>query len=140
MGDAAISDFQFVSPRDPLSSVVDLLLRGWQQDFPVVDQEKIVGLLKRQDIIATLASGGAHTTVNHSMRRDYATADADESLESVLSRMSQSQFETVPVLDGGRLVALLTHENVAEHVLIHSALYAGAKSRQPERISQEISP
>jgi predicted transcriptional regulator len=89
-------------------------------------------------MIATLAAGASHTTVNHSMRRDFPAADANESLEPALNRMSQSQFETVPVLDNGKLVALLTRENVAEYVMIHSALYASNNSRYAEPKPEEI--
>ena len=126
--DAAISDFRVVSPRDELSAVVRLVLRGWQQDFPVIDQGYVVGMLTRRDLLAALAAGQAYTSVNHCMRRDFPMADAGEPLEPVLARMQQSEFDTIPALQGGRLLAVLTRENVAEYVMIHSALKTASAS------------
>lgn len=132
--DVAISDFRSVSPRDDLSSVVRLVLKGWQQDFPVIDQGQVVGMLKRQDVIAGLAGGAVHTAVNHSMRRDFPAADETELLEPVFSRMENSHFDTLPVLHNGRLVALLTRENISEFLLIHSALRSASSGRDnPQR-------
>ena len=111
-----------------LAAVVRLVLRGWQQDFPVIDQGHVVGMLTRRDLLAALATGQAYTRVNHCMRRDFPMAEAGEPLEPVLARMQQSEFDTIPALEGGRLLAVLTRENVAEYVMIHSALKTASVS------------
>jgi Zn-dependent protease/predicted transcriptional regulator len=126
--DAAISDFRVVSPRDELAAVVRLVLRGCQQDFPVIDQGYVVGMLTRRDLLAALAAGQAYTSVSHCMERDFPMAEAGESLQPVLARMQQSEFDTLPVLENGRLLALLTRENVVEYVMISSALKAASES------------
>jgi len=126
--DAAISDFRVVSPRDELSAVVRLVLRGWQQDFPVIDHGHVIGMLTRRDVLAALAAGPAYTSVSHCMERDFPMAEAGESLQPVLARMQQSEFDTIPVLENGRLLALLTRENIAEYVMISSAVKAASES------------
>lgn len=141
--DAAISDFRTVSPRDELLSVVRHVLRGWQQDFPVVDRGAIVGILRRSDLIATLAAGAAHTSVNHSMRRDFPTTEAGEPLEPVVSRMHESGFDTLPVFEKGHLVALLTRDNIAEYLMIHTAMGTATKrtvavTEAKVRVAEEI--
>ncbi|MGE5723818.1 MAG: site-2 protease family protein, partial [Acidobacteriota bacterium] len=58
--DAMISDFRTLAPQDRLTDAVQLILKGWQQDFPVLDQESLIGMLLRSDLIATVAKGEIH--------------------------------------------------------------------------------
>jgi predicted transcriptional regulator len=43
-------------------------------------------------------------------------------LEPVLKKFSASDLRTLPVLRAGRLVGLLTLENISEFIMIESAL------------------
>ena len=120
--DAMIADFRTLSPRDELSGAVQLVLSGWQQDFPVVDQGRVVGMLLRSDLIAALAEGKVHASVEQVMRRDHPIAAPSEPLQSVFTRFHEAEFGTVPIVNHGALVGVITPENMTEYMLIHSAL------------------
>jgi hypothetical protein len=46
-------------------------------------------------------------------------------LETAFARMSSGECHTLPVLHGGRLVGLLTMENVGEFIAIQAAMKGG---------------
>jgi Zn-dependent protease len=48
---AMITDFQTLTPRDPLARATERILAGSQQDFPVLDNGQVVGILTRHDLI-----------------------------------------------------------------------------------------
>jgi len=126
--DAMILEFRTLSPRDDLSLAVKLVLSGWQQDFPVVDQGRVVGMLLRADIIANLAGGGeAHASVRDAMRVDFPVASPAESLHSVFTRLHAAEAATVPVVENSRLVGLITLENMTEYMMVHVALSEARK-------------
>jgi len=50
-----ITDYQILSPQDPLSRAVEHILAGFQQDFPVVSNGQVVGMLTRADLMTVLA-------------------------------------------------------------------------------------
>jgi tRNA nucleotidyltransferase (CCA-adding enzyme) len=50
------SDFVTLSPDDPLRQAQDLLLRGVQRFIPVLDEERLVGVLSRTDLLRSIAS------------------------------------------------------------------------------------
>ncbi|HET7206570.1 MAG TPA: CBS domain-containing protein, partial [Terriglobales bacterium] len=126
--DAMILEFRTLSPRDELSQAVKLVLNGWQQDFPVVDEGRVIGMLLRVDMIATLATGEVHTSVQHAMREDFPVASPVESLQSVFTRLHDTQVATVPIVENGRLVGLVTLENMTEYMMVHAALSEAKKN------------
>lgn len=125
--DAMIAEFRTLSPRDELSQAVKLVLNGWQQDFPVVDQGRVVGMLLRADMIATLASGEVHASIREAMREDFPVASPMEPLHSVFTRLHAAEAATVPVVENSRLVGLITLENMTEYMMVQAALSEAKK-------------
>jgi Zn-dependent protease len=118
----AISEFKALSPRDPLSMAVKLILEGSQQDFPVVENGEVVGVLTRSDLLKALARQGESGLVEDVMRRDFATIDSFEMLETALVKIQTCGCQTLPVTRGSRLVGILTMDNVGEFLAIQAAL------------------
>ncbi len=125
---AMILEFRTLSPRDELSQAVKLVLNGWQQDFPVVDQGRVVGMLLRSDMIATLASGEVHVSVREAMREDFPVASPVEPLHSVFTRLHEAEAATVPVVENSRLVGLITLENMTEYLMVQAAFSEANKN------------
>ena len=117
-----LTEFHTLAPDAPLGQGVSHILRGSQQDFPVVEQGRLVGLLTRQDLIQGLSRGGAESPVHGAMSPDVSTGHPDEPLEDALRRLQGSSRGTLPVLQDGHLVGLLTLENISELLMIRSAL------------------
>jgi Zn-dependent protease len=55
---AMISDFRAVGPHDSLDTVAQHVLAGFQQDFPVVEHDRVVGVITRSDLLKALADAG----------------------------------------------------------------------------------
>jgi Zn-dependent protease/CBS domain-containing protein len=119
---AMITDYKTLSPVDSLSHAVDLLLAGSQQDFPVEDEGRVLGILTRQALLTALARKTEHLRVIDAMQRDVPHAEVGEMLDVALQRMQSSPIRTMPVLQRGALVGLLTMENVGEYVSVQAAL------------------
>src|SRR5262245_56758073 len=66
---AMITDFRALGSDDPLAQAVEHLLGGFQQDFPVVEDGRLVGVLTRNDLAAALGRHGPETRVGDVMQR-----------------------------------------------------------------------
>ena len=128
VGQAMLTDFRSLSPRDSLSRAAELIVTGSQQDFPVVDNGAVVGVLTRGDLLAALPRRGQAAPVGDVMRPDVQSVDYSEMLEDAFARLQTGDFQTLPVIHGGQLVGLVTADNVREFLMIRSAL--GAPSRR----------
>jgi len=129
LADAMITEYRTLSSRDPLAHGVEFLLSGSQQDFPVVDDGVVVGILTRADLLTALAKRGEQAAVSDVMQRDFQTADPAEMLDAVLQRIQSCKCHTVPVLRRGDLIGLITMENVGEFISVQAA--RGSATRPP---------
>jgi Zn-dependent protease len=116
--DAMMTVYTTLSPGDTLQKACELLLRGSQQDFPVVQHGHLVGLLTRQELLRGMGYIGPQGYVAGSMVRGAATTAPSADLFEVLSLMNKQGLATVPVLDGERMVGLITSENIAEYFAV----------------------
>jgi predicted transcriptional regulator len=123
--------FEILSPSDRLDRVVNLILAGSQQDFPVVEDGQFVGVLTRDDFIRALSQQGQNTPVAEVIRRNVPTVDSHEMVEMALMRLQESGAKTLPVMHRGRFVGLVTSENITEFLMIRSALKTASKVPQP---------
>ena len=117
---AMLTYFRTLTPASTLGDAVDLLLTGSQQDFPVVVNGRIEGMLTRSDLVKALAQRGRQARVADSMRA-CPTAEASEMLETVFGRLQSRECHTIPVLEQGALIGLVTMDNVGEFLMIHAA-------------------
>jgi Zn-dependent protease/CBS domain-containing protein len=119
---AMLKDFYTLRESDTLARAADLIMRGSQHDFPVLDSNGIAGLVTRTDLITALATHGSGYRVADAMTRNFETVEASDPLEKVFTRIAQTQDYTIPVTSQGKLVGLLTSENLAEFFMLHTAM------------------
>ena len=126
---AMLSEFEVLQADEPLQRAIDLLMSGSQQEFPVLEGGRPVGVLTRDDLVRGLQRGGPATRVGDAIQRDELAADPGEPLEDVFRRMRERGRSALPVVSGGDLVGMLTLENVGDLLLVQDALRRHAGTR-----------
>jgi Zn-dependent protease/predicted transcriptional regulator len=120
--DLMIRRFQALRRTDSLESVVGYVLEGFQVDFPVIDDHgQVVGILTRNGLLNGLARRQPDLRVIDVMDTNFCVVDRSETVETAVQRLQTGDCTTLPVVDQGRLVGLLTIENVGEFLLIKQA-------------------
>jgi Zn-dependent protease len=110
--EAMVTDYRSLSPDQPLEVAVDHIRAGFDQDFPVTQEGRLVGLLTRNDLLVAFANLGRQAAVGDAMVKTFRTAEASEPLDAALGRF-QTGCRTLPVVDDGRLVGLLGLDDAA---------------------------
>ncbi len=119
---AMITEFRTLDAREPLQRAVDYLMAGSQQDFPVIDGGRPVGVLTRADLVRGLQTHGAAAAVGDVVERTGDAIDAGEPLEVAMQRMRSGGRAAMPVLHRGLMIGMITLENVSELLLVRDAL------------------
>jgi Zn-dependent protease/predicted transcriptional regulator len=119
---AMMSEFKTLAPMDSLQQAAEHVLAGSQHDFPVLEGDKVVGILLRSDLFSALSRHSEASRVNAVMRKDFEVVHPGDMLETASARLQACGCHIFPVVQDERLVGLLNMENIGEYLMIHSAL------------------
>ena len=109
-----------VTPSHTFGQVLDSVIHGYQEDFPVVDESgRLVGMITRDEIMAAAHSPGKYACVRDLMKTDVPTISSQADLfEEGLRTLQQSGLRALPVTENGELVGMLTIEDVGQASLL----------------------
>lgn len=121
-GDAMEPSPRLLTAGQPLSAAIDALLASPQKDFPVLDGAgRIAGMLDRDAMIRGLRDGSPAMAVEAVMRR-CDPLPPDMPLAVAYDRMRGAGAGAEVVADAqGRVLGVLTADNVAEMMMVASA-------------------
>jgi CBS domain-containing protein len=100
-----------IDPIADLASAAKLLTKRRIGALVVLDGERLVGILSERDIVRAMAESGSavlQLPVAQVMTRNVSTCDVNDSMSSVMDRMTKGKFRHMPVLDKDRLAGLIS--------------------------------
>lgn len=110
--DILSADFFTLNADTPIEKVMELILHSHQEDFPVTEGENIIGFATRYDIISALRSMPGATFVREVMRKDFPKVADTDPLTHVRKLMEESGLRAIPVTRAGRIVGVITVEDI----------------------------
>jgi Zn-dependent protease len=119
-----IAEYRTLGGGDTLRVAVERLLSGSQVDFPVVEGDRVLGVLTRQILLAALQERGPETLVRDLPLAEAQGVDSGTPLYTVWEEMTRQNVGCLPVRSGERIVGWITGDNIAEVALVRRALAA----------------
>lgn len=109
-----------VTPYHNFGQVLDAVIHGYQEDFPVVDEDgNLVGMITRNEIMAGAHSPERFASVRDLMKTDFPTISPDADLFADGHRLLQeSELRAIPVVENGDLVGMLTMDDIGQAALL----------------------
>ncbi len=95
----------------------------------VDDDGGILGIISERDIVRSLAVRGAdtlETPVSRIMTRDVVTCRREDSVTHIMEEMTRGRFRHVPVVEGTRLVGIVSIGDVVKHRIAEAENEASA--------------
>jgi CBS domain-containing protein len=108
-----------VRPETPIAAAIRLLIEHRISGLPVVDpRQRIVGMITEKDMLRVLyEESGTLNAVSDLMTTRLRVFQADDPLEQVVDCLMANHFRRVPVIDGERLVGLISRADLMETIL-----------------------
>jgi Zn-dependent protease/CBS domain-containing protein len=109
-----------VTPYQTFGQVLDSVIHGYQEDFPVVEEDgRLVGMITREEIMAAAHSPERYSSVRDLMKTNVPKISSEADLfEDALPILQQSGLRALPVTERGELVGMLTIEDVGQARLL----------------------
>jgi CBS domain-containing protein len=106
-----------IEPTADLTAAVKLLAE--RRIGAVVDADhRIIGILSERDIVRVLAEHGPtvlNEPVGQVMTRDVKTCFEDDTIESLMDRMTTGKFRHIPVVEQGKLIGIVSIGDVVKN-------------------------
>jgi CBS-domain-containing membrane protein len=137
--DVMVTDVISVTPEHNVQDVAEILLTNRISAVPVInDKGKLVGIVSEGDLMRRAESGTAHERswwlrllmgreglaqeyvreharrVSDVMTRDVITATRETPLPEVASLLERNRIKRVPIVDGGKVVGIVSRANLLQ--------------------------
>jgi Zn-dependent protease len=118
--DAMLEDISVFHPDDTIEDVIKVILSGYETNFIVIKNQKIVGLLYHKDIIQN--SNNKTYMIKELMTTKFKTLNANERLTAAYGLMQDEIHPFFPVLENDKLVGAIDFGNLHEFLLMEAKL------------------
>lgn len=122
INDLLMRNFTPLNPGMPLKQVVDILLNGQEEEFIILDNNKVVGILTKNLIIKGLSDHGQDVEADKIMDTDFPTFTTDDTVKDVYEKLQLSGTKIAPVLENDVLIGVIDIKNIHEFLLVFEAL------------------
>jgi CBS domain-containing protein len=106
-GDAVFT----IGPVDTVGRVAELLHSRRVGALVVLEADRVVGIVSERDVVRAVASGGIKvmaSPVSDYMTANVLFAEPGETIDSLLSRMTDRRIRHLPVCQNDRLVGIVS--------------------------------
>jgi Zn-dependent protease/CBS domain-containing protein len=116
---AMVTEYHTIPHGSTIRDAANLLLSTSQQDFPVMHGDQVIGLLGRNALLRGMAQQGPESYIAGVMDREFPSIPPDQDLSEVLPLMAHAGACAL-VMQDGRLLGLLTSENLSQFLLLRT--------------------
>lgn len=111
--DVMQSRVETLASKMSLDEVLQAFSRSHHRGFPVVDNGKLVGIVTQTDLAnATNNQLPGNTPLSEFMTPRPVTVSPEDSLSEVLYRLNRYNLSRLPVIDGRKLVGIITRSDI----------------------------
>ncbi|WP_051556695.1 CBS domain-containing protein [Alkalihalobacterium bogoriense] len=103
-----------IAPETSLQDVAEMMFRYGHTGFPVVENEKVIGMISRRDIDKGIHHGLGHAPAKAYMSQPVLTVETITPLEEIQRLMIQHNVGRFPVMNNNTLVGIISRTNVIE--------------------------
>jgi Zn-dependent protease/CBS domain-containing protein len=112
VGDVLSRDFVSITPETPLKKVLELIFHSHQEDFAVMEDGFLRGIVTRREVMRGMHSDGQDISVKTVMRTDVPALKVTATLDVAQKMMQKYNTHALPVTNKERVVGMVTMDDI----------------------------
>jgi stage IV sporulation protein FB len=118
-----VTDFRTLPSWATLRDAAELLVASDQREFPIVDNGgEVEGILTRDDLVRGLSQKGPDALARTAVHAPSPPVLAGLAFDAARAALQASGRSALPVIENGRLIGMLTKDNITDLVLVRRAV------------------
>jgi acetoin utilization protein AcuB len=106
-----------VAPECTARAALDVMKKRAIRRLPVLDNDKLVGIVTKTDLMGLFGPGragrrGADSLIVEIMKKNPVAVSPDDTVESAARILLRKRFSGLPVVDDGRVVGVITESDL----------------------------
>lgn len=115
---AMLTDVEAITPDVTLGTVLEKICHGLQQDFPIIQGNKVLGILSREKIFSALHNYPKDTKIREIMSQKFLSTTEDAALSEAFKQMTSEKLSVLPVMKGEVLKGLISLEQIGKYHML----------------------
>jgi Zn-dependent protease/predicted transcriptional regulator len=120
--DVMSRDFAVLSPADPVARGIEMIYQTGQDNFPVIQEGQLLGVVTRPALVEAMNAYGSALSVGQIMNPHAPVISPREKVVRVYEEIINGANTSAIVVDDGRLVGVLSPDNVSRYLLVQSSI------------------
>src|ERR1041384_2819701 len=107
------------TPDMPLSQVLEILRVNRISGLPVVEDDKLIGILSLEDIVRALQKNDLSALTSQYMTREVVTVNSYDTIVNAMRTFTEKGLGRLPVVDeNNKLVGMITKGDITRGILV----------------------
>jgi stage IV sporulation protein FB len=120
--DVMSREFAVLSPADPIARGVELIYQTGQDDFPVVQEGKLAGMVTRPALVEAMNARTTDVLIGQIMNPHAPVVSPREKVVHVYEEIINGANTSAVVMDGGRIIGMISPDNISRYLLVQSSI------------------
>jgi Zn-dependent protease/CBS domain-containing protein len=117
-----VREFRALRPDQLLSEALEQFYHGCQEDFPIIGEQGLEGILTRDRILSSIHEKGLDVLVSEVMDTSFTSVSPQTSLEDVYRALLSKQKTAVAVVDKGNFEGIVCLDGISRYFMVKAAL------------------
>lgn len=114
--DVMVKKLITVRPNVKIAYADLLMTRNSIGGLPVVEGERLVGIITQRDIMYARTYSIGNLEVKDLMSKKVVTVEPNTKLKEILRIMLENKIERLPVVENGKLVGMVVHNKILKKI------------------------
>ena len=122
VGEAMTTDFLTLRPDEPVRNALEHFHHGHQDDFPVIGEGGVEGILTRDRILAGIHEKGLDAPISEIMDRTFVLVAPKTPLDEVYKKLLSTKKTAMIVAEAGEIKGMVCLDGISRYFMIRAEL------------------